>query len=88
MELVVVEGLYCKRPIQCLASYKILTPPPHPLTARRYPPPLVRGEDKLAGWKGGGGVNILEDTRHRSILYLCGMAVYFVLTRGDLQRRE
>jgi hypothetical protein len=20
-----------------------------------YPPPLVRGEDTLAGWKGGGG---------------------------------
>jgi hypothetical protein len=24
-----VERLYCKRPIQCLASSKILTPPPH-----------------------------------------------------------
>jgi hypothetical protein len=30
-----VEALYCKRPIQCLASSDILTPPPHPLTARR-----------------------------------------------------
>jgi hypothetical protein len=29
----IVERLYCKRPIQCLAPYKILTP--HPLTARR-----------------------------------------------------
>jgi hypothetical protein len=29
-----VEGLYCKRPIQCLASFEILTP--HPLTARRF----------------------------------------------------
>ncbi len=50
-----VEGLYCKRPIQSLASSKILTP--HPLTARRVCPPLplVRGEDTLAGWKGGGG---------------------------------
>ncbi len=27
-----VEGFYCKRPIQCLASSEILTP--HPLTAR------------------------------------------------------
>jgi hypothetical protein len=38
-----VEGLYCKRPIPCLASSKILTP--HPVTARRVctPPPLVRG---------------------------------------------
>jgi hypothetical protein len=26
-----VQGLYCKRPIQCLASSEILTP--HPLTA-------------------------------------------------------
>ncbi len=25
-----VEGLYCKRPIQCLASSEILTPPPTP----------------------------------------------------------
>jgi hypothetical protein len=52
-----VEGLYCKRPIQCLASSEILTSPPHPLTARRVcnPPPLVRGEDTLAGWRRGGG---------------------------------
>jgi hypothetical protein len=31
--LELVEGLYCKRPIQCLASSDLLTP--HPLTARR-----------------------------------------------------
>jgi hypothetical protein len=46
-----VEGLYCNRPIQCLASSEILTPP-HPLTAWRV---LVRGEDTLAGWRWGGG---------------------------------
>jgi hypothetical protein len=34
------------------------------------PPPLVRGEDTLAGWRGGGGVNILEDARHSSVLYI------------------
>jgi hypothetical protein len=64
------EGLYCKRPIQCLASSEILTP--HPLTAWRVctPPPLVRGEDTLAGWRGGGGVNSSEDDRHCSVLYL------------------
>jgi hypothetical protein len=47
-----VEGLYCKRPIQCLASSEILTPPP--LTARRVctPPPLVR----RTHWLGGEGV--------------------------------
>jgi hypothetical protein len=29
------------------------TPPHRPASV--YPPPLVRGEDTLAGWKGGGG---------------------------------
>jgi hypothetical protein len=74
---IAVEGLYCKRPTQCLAPSKILTP--HPLTAWRVctPPPLVQGEDTLAGWRGGGGVNILEDARHCSVLYICK---YFVHT--------
>ncbi len=49
-----VEGSYCKRPIQCLASSKILTSHPH-LPASVNPPPLMRGKDTLAGWKGGGG---------------------------------
>jgi hypothetical protein len=43
------------------------------------PPPLVRGEDKLAGWRGGGGVNSSVDARHCSVLYICK---YFV-PRGD-----
>jgi hypothetical protein len=65
-----------------MASSKILTP--QPLTPRRVctpPPPLVRGEDTLAGWKGGGGhggVNILEDARHCSVLYI---RKYFVRHR-------
>jgi hypothetical protein len=50
-----VEGLYFKRPIQCLASSKTLTP--HPLTALRVctPLPLVRGEDNPLGGEGVGG---------------------------------
>jgi hypothetical protein len=36
-----------------------------------YPPPLERGEDTLAGWRGGRGVNILEDVRHSCVLYVC-----------------
>ncbi len=76
-----VEGLYCKRPIQCLASSKIFfypPPPPHLLTARRVcsPQPLVRGEDTLDGWRGGEGVNSSEDARHCSVLYICK---YFVV---------
>jgi hypothetical protein len=63
-----VERLYCKRPILCLASSKILTP--HP--PRR---PLVRGDDTVAGWRGRWGVNFLEDPRHSSLPYICK---YFV----------
>ncbi len=50
-----VERLYCKMPILCLESSKILTTPPHRLASVCTPPPLVRGEDTLAGWKGDGG---------------------------------
>jgi hypothetical protein len=48
VNITTVERFYCKRPILCMASSKILTP--HPLTARRggecvvcTPPPLVGG---------------------------------------------
>jgi hypothetical protein len=36
----------------------------HPLTARRVctipPPPLVLGEDTLAGWRGGGAIEVID----------------------------
>jgi hypothetical protein len=51
-----VERSYCKRPIQCLASSKILTPTLSPPGERVPPPPLVQGEDTLAGWRGGGSI--------------------------------
>ncbi len=49
------------------------TPSPH---GECVPPPLVRGEDTLAGWREGWGVNILEDAGHSSVLYVCK---YFVV---------
>ncbi len=52
---------YCKRAILFLSSSKILTPHP-PL------PPLLRGEDRHAGRRGGWEVNILEDERNRIAL--------------------
>jgi hypothetical protein len=35
------------------------------------PPSPPGGEDTLAGWRGGWGVNILEDAKHSSVLYVC-----------------
>ncbi len=52
-----VEGLYCKRPIQCLASSEILTP--HPLTARRVctPPAFGAGGGHTRWVERGWGIN-------------------------------
>ncbi len=49
-----VERLYCKRPILCLASSRILTP--HPFTDRRVSIPRLwcgGRTHSLAGWRGG-----------------------------------
>jgi hypothetical protein len=47
-------------------------PPPHRPASVYLPPPapMVRGEDTLAGWKGGSRVNSSEDARHCSALYM------------------
>ncbi len=55
-------------------SQNIDPPPPSPPGECVPPaPPLVRGEDTLAKRRGGWGVNILEDARHSSVLYVCGL---------------
>jgi hypothetical protein len=53
----------------------IEAPPPSP-PGECVSPPLLRGEDTLSGWRGRWGVNILEDARHSSVLYICK---YFVV---------
>jgi hypothetical protein len=45
------------------------SPPPSP-PGECLPPTFVEGEDTLAGWRGGWGVNIVEDARHSSVIYL------------------
>ena len=68
---------YWKRPILCLASSKILNwPPTLSLPGECVSPPLLRGEDTLAGWRRGWGVNILEDARYCPVLYLYKYFVY------------
>ncbi len=54
---VTAEGLYCKRPIQCLASSQILTP---------HRPGGGHTRWVEMGW----GVHSLEDARHCSVLYI------------------
>jgi hypothetical protein len=50
-----VEGLYCKRPIQCLACT----------------PRLRSGGGPIRWAERGWGVNSSEDARHCSVLYIC-----------------
>jgi hypothetical protein len=78
-----IERLYCKRPIQCLASPKILTP--HPPTGRRVCTP------RLWCWVrtyslGGKGVGWHFGRRQTQlcILYICK---YFVLYPPLLKRK-
>ncbi len=78
-----VERLYCKRPIPWLASSKILTPHP-PLSARRVCTPAFDAGGGHTGWaERGWGVNILEDARHSSVLYI---RKYLVAQSNDLTR--
>ncbi len=62
--------LHMWSPELCLASSKILTPTPLS-TQRVCPPPAPNaGGAQSPGGEGGGGVNILEDARHRiGLLY-------------------
>jgi hypothetical protein len=75
-----IEGLYCKRPFQCLASSEILTP--QPLTARRVCIPAF-GAGVERGW--GSIVRKTPDTAMYSIYlyifkYFVVLAFYLVCT--------
>jgi hypothetical protein len=51
--------------------FQNIDPPPPHRPASVYPPPLVRGEDTLAGWRWGWGgqyMGILEGARHLCLL--------------------
>ncbi len=50
------------------------------------PPSEVRGEDTLTRGRGGWGVNILEDARHSSVLYVCKYFVHLVIYSYQQQR--
>jgi hypothetical protein len=47
--------------------FQNIDPPPPHRQASVYPPAFGAGEDTFAGWREGGGVNILEDARHCSV---------------------
>jgi hypothetical protein len=63
-----VEGLYCKRPIQCLASSKILTPTPLP-PGECLPPAFGVGVGHTRWVESWWGVSNLEDARQSFVLY-------------------
>ncbi len=78
MKLKTVEGLYCKRPIQCLALFRNIdlpTPSP-PVECVSPPPPAFGAGGGHTRWvERGWGVNSSEDARHCSALFICK---YFV----------
>jgi hypothetical protein len=66
-----------ERPIQCLASSEILTPPPPPLRpASVYPSAFGAGGGHTRWVERGWEVNSSEDARHCSVLYI---SKYFVV---------
>jgi hypothetical protein len=67
-----------------MASSEILTP--HPLTARRVctPPPLVWGEETLAGWRGGRGSIVRK--RSDTALYAIYVKYFVVGSLGGVPR--
>jgi hypothetical protein len=73
-----VEGLYWRKPTQCLASSEILAPL---RPASVYPPPLVQGEDTLAGWSWGRG-SIVRKTSDTALytIYVSTFCVYTMST--------
>jgi hypothetical protein len=64
--------------------FQNIDPPPPSLPGERVPPGLwCGGRTHSQGGERGGGVNILEDARHSSVLYICK---YFVV-KGLRQER-
>jgi hypothetical protein len=66
-------------------------PPPSPpgeCIPGVHPPPLVRGEDTLAGWREGWGVNILEDARYSSVLYICKYFLFYIVYSESVKIHE
>ncbi len=85
-----VKGLYCKRPIQCLASSEILTP--HP-PAGVYPPSAFDAEGGHTRWveRGLGGGSIVRNFGRRQTLLctlytkvLCGLTTSVSLSTDQL----
>ncbi len=85
LSLLHVEGLYCKRPIQFLASSELLTPPSPHRPASVYPPAFGAGGGHTRWVERGWGVNKSEDARHCSVFYICK---YFVLLQPGCFRGE
>ncbi len=74
-----VERLYCKRPILCLSSSKILTPHPPYRPAIVYPTPFGAGGRKHSLGVEGGGGSIFWKMRD-TVLYSTYVRKYFVGT--------
>ena len=61
--------------------FRNIDPTPHPLTARRVCTPLVRGEDTLDGWRGGGG-SIVRKTPDTALYSICVSTLWVAVWPG------
>jgi hypothetical protein len=82
-----VERLYCKRPIQCLACVfqNIDPPPPHHTASVSSPAPKAGGVNTRRAVK-GWGINILENARYCSVLYIRKYVVDETFSCRDRER--
>ncbi len=83
-----VEGLYCKRPIQCLASSELLTPPP---PGECVPRLWCGGRTHSLGGEGVGGQQFgrrqaLLCTLHIYVSSSCGSTAFIESARKSFRR--
>ncbi len=81
-----VKRLYCKRPIQCLASSKKLTPPPPHRPANVSPPAFDAGGGHIRWVEMGVGGQYLDFGRRQTqlctVLYICFYLVDYTICKN------
>ncbi len=73
--------------VRWLAFSKILSPHPPQRPVSGYPPPLERGEDTLAGWR-GGGASIFWKTSDTALYFMYVSTLRVQISQKDSYLRN